>query len=125
VVCGPLVGGAYLAQLVADSMNADFTWSTRRSGTYVLALADTVADRRIAIVDDAINAGSAVLSTSTAIAAAGGHVVAVAALLTLGSAPTSVTGVPVESLAALPSTRWRAATCALCATGSPLDEPPP
>jgi orotate phosphoribosyltransferase len=124
VVCGPLVGGAYTAQLVAESLDIDFTWSARLSGTYVLALAGTVAGRRVAIVDDAINAGSAVSSTAAAIERAGGHLIAVAALLTLGVAPTSVAGAPVERLVALPSTLWPASTCPLCATGSPLTRPP-
>jgi orotate phosphoribosyltransferase len=125
LVCGPLVGGAYAAQLVAESLDTDFSWSNRLSGTYVLARAGTVADRRVAIVDDAINAGSAVGSTAAAIEHAGGRLIAVAALLTLGAAPTSVAGAPVERLAALPSTLWPASTCPLCATGSPLTNPPP
>jgi hypothetical protein len=73
-------------------------------------------------VDDAINAGSAV--TSTAAALAGGHLVAVGALLTLGAAPTTIAGAPVERLATLPSALWPAPACPLCAAGSPLDAPP-
>ena len=125
MICGPLVGGAYTAQLVAESLDAEFTWSTRVSGTYVLARPGAVTNYRVAIVDDAINAGSAVGSTAPAIERAGGHLVAVAALFTLGAAPTSIAGVPVERLAVLPSTLWPASTCPLCATGSPLTDPPP
>ena len=118
VVCGPLTGGAYLAQSVADALDADFAWTEGRT------LTGGVAGRRVAIVDDAINAGSAVSAAAEAITAAGGHVVAVAALLTLGAAPATVAGVAVQSLATVPSHLWPAATCPSCAAGAPLSVPP-
>ena len=122
VVCGPLTGGAYLAQLVALDLDAAFCWTT--PPTYALALAATVSGRRVAIVDDAVNAGAAVTATATALQAAGATVVATAALLTLGSAPTTLAAAPVLSLETVPSALWPAATCPRCAAGSPLDVPP-
>ena len=74
-------------------------------------------------MDDAVNAAFAVTGSAAALAAAGAHLVAVAALVTLGSAPPTVVGVPVRSLATLPAARWPAADCPRCATGSPLDDP--
>jgi orotate phosphoribosyltransferase len=118
VVCGPLTGGAYLAQSISDAVDCDFAWTEGRTLT-----GDTTG-RRVAIVDDAINAGSAVSAAAEAIAAAGGTVVAVAALLTLGAAPGTIAGVPVQSLATVPSQLWPAATCPSCAAGAPLSVPP-
>jgi len=118
VVCGPLTGGAYLAQAVADVLDTDFAWTEGRT------LTGPVTARRVAIVDDAINAGSAVSAAAEAILAAGSQVVAVAALLTLGAAPAGIAGVPVRSLATLPSDLWPAATCPRCAAGAPLSAPP-
>jgi orotate phosphoribosyltransferase len=118
VVCGPLTGGAYLAELVADALDTHFAWT---SGT---TLTGNVKDSRVAIVDDAINAGSAVSAAATAVAAAGGQVVAVAALLTLGQAPRTLAGVEVRSLATMPSQLWPATTCPECAAGSPPSAPP-
>jgi orotate phosphoribosyltransferase len=118
VVCGPLTGGAYLAQAVADTLDTDFAWTEGRT------LTGKVTGRSVAIVDDAINAGSAVSAATEALATAGGRVVAVAALLTLGATPPSIAGVPVQSLATIPSHLWPAATCPPCAAGAPLSAPP-
>jgi orotate phosphoribosyltransferase len=118
VVCGPLTGGAYLAQSVADALDTDFAWTEGRT------LTGDVTDRRVTIVDDAINAGSAVSAAAGAITAAGGQIVAVAALLALGAAPATIAGVPVQSLAAIPSQLWPPATCPRCAAGAPLSIPP-
>ena len=117
VVCGPLTGGAYLAQSVADTLDTDFAWTEGRS------LTGGVTDRRVAIVDDAINAGSAVSAAAEAITAAAGRVVAVAALLTLGAAPATIAGVTVQSLATVPSHLWPPATCPRCAAGAPPSIP--
>ena len=118
VLCGPLTGGAYLAQFLADALDTGFAWTEGRT------LTGNVMDRRVAIVDDAINAGSAVSAAAEAICAARGQVVAVAALLTLGAAPATVVEVPVQSLATVPSQLWPAQTCPRCADGAPLSVPP-
>jgi orotate phosphoribosyltransferase len=118
VVCGPLTGGAYLAELVADVLDREFAWTAGDT------LTGTVTGRRVAIVDDAINAGSAVSAAACAIALGGGQVAATGALLTLGAAPAGIAGVPIRSLARVPSQLWPAAACPLCATGSPPHAPP-
>ena len=118
VVCGPLTGGAYLALSVADAVDTDFAWTEGRT------LTGDVTARRVAVVDDAINAGSAVSAAAEAITAAGGQVVAVAALLTLGAAPATIAGIPVRSLATIPSHLWPPANCPHCAAGAPLSVPP-
>ena len=118
VVCGPLTGGAYLAAFVADALDLQFSWTKGRT------LTGAVSGRKVAIVDDAINAGSAVSAAAEAILAAGGQVVAVASLLTLGAAPPEIAGVPVRSLAAVPSELWPATTCPRCGAGAPLSAPP-
>jgi orotate phosphoribosyltransferase len=114
VVCGPLTGGAYVAYAVAAALDVDFTWSSPP------AYRTAVDGRRVAIVDDAINAGSAVAATARGLP----DIVAVGALLTLGAAPATIAGAPVERLVTLPSALWPAPACPLCATGSPLDDPP-
>jgi orotate phosphoribosyltransferase len=114
VVCGPLTGGAYLAQSVADALDTDFAWTEGRT------LTGDLTNRRVAIVDDAINAGSAVTAAAEAITPAGGQIVAVTALLTLGDAPATIAGLPVQSVATIPSQLWRPTTCPRCAAGTPL-----
>lgn len=105
-----------MAYAVAEALDVDFAWSTPPG----YPVTGAVAGRRVAIVDDAINAGSAVAATAAALTG----LVAVGALLTLGAAPTSIVGAPVERLARLDSALWPTPTCPLCATGSPLDVPP-
>lgn len=121
VICGPLTGGAYVAQLVAVALDAEFCWTAGPG--YDLAAPLDLAGRRAAVVDDAVNAGHATSATAASLVTSGATVVAVAALLTLTDAPPTVAGAPVLSLATLRSSRWPAATCPLCATGSPLDAP--
>jgi len=68
VVCGPLLGGAFLAQLLAQSLTAEFCFTERSAvkaerlyGTrYELpaAFRPRVRGRRVALVDDVMSAGS-------------------------------------------------------------------
>jgi orotate phosphoribosyltransferase len=124
VVCGPLVGGAFVAQAVATELDVAFSYSSRRNGAYEIpaAFEPVLAGRRVAVVDDAINAGSAVLGTAATVRALGGRLSTVGALLALG--PPVDAGAPVEHLAALPNELWTVAACPLCHAGTPLDRPP-
>jgi orotate phosphoribosyltransferase len=109
VICGPLTGGAFVAQLVALALEVAFTWSTPWE-------IGRPATGRVAIVDDAINAGTAVTATAAGIA----DLVAVGALLTLGEAPSRIADAPVLSLEPVPSGLWPTEACPLCAAGTPL-----
>jgi orotate phosphoribosyltransferase len=132
VLCGPLTGGAFLAQLVAARAGLGFAHTERTStggGLYAAryalpaALAPRVAGRRVAVVDDVINAGSATRATVRALREAGAEVVALAAMLALGSLPARAaagTGVPLEAVAARDNTLWEPADCPRCASGEPL-----
>lgn len=129
VVCGPLVGGAFVAHSVAGELDVGFCYSVRRDGAYELPAAHrpAVSGRRVVVLDDAVNAGSALLGTATAVRAAGGVLTSVGALVALGHSAAAVdaaTGVPFEHLAALPSALWTVTDCPLCAAGAPLDPPP-
>jgi orotate phosphoribosyltransferase len=132
-VCGPLTGGAFLAQPVAARLGVGFAHTERVPGgsgglypaEYRLpdALAVRLAGRRVAVVDDVINAGSATRATLSAVRAAGGHPAVLAAMLALGSTPAHVAveaGLPLEPLATLENTIWAPADCPLCARGVPL-----
>src|SRR5262245_42284597 len=70
-VCGPLVGGALLAQLVAQELDGEFYFAEqfarpRSDGLYPVgyripdAFRSRVRGKGTAVVDDVINAGSAV-----------------------------------------------------------------
>src|SRR4051794_33162589 len=87
-VCGPLVGGAFLAQGVAAELDVEFYHTQRvattesgglHSANYRLpvTLRHHVTGKRVAIVDDAINAGSAVRATYLELQASGARPAAV------------------------------------------------
>ncbi len=133
-VCGPLVEGAYVALMVAEALGVPFSYAERfpdpTSGALFpveyrvpRALRARVRDRRVAIVNDVINAGSAVRGTLIDLAACGARPVAVGTLLVLGSSAARLAaerGVALETLASLPNNLWTPAECPLCVRGVPL-----
>jgi orotate phosphoribosyltransferase len=129
VVCGPLLGGAFVAQAVAALSDMDCCWTERHSGQstveYVLppALAPVVRGRRVAVLDDVVSAGSAVSGTVQAVRVAGGIPVAVGALLVLGGSADRLGAaerMAVEYVAHRPNPLWSPVACPLCAAGEPL-----
>jgi orotate phosphoribosyltransferase len=138
VVCGPWSGGAFLAQMIAAEVDLAFVHSQpadeevsdqlyARSYSIPIASAGHLAGKRIAVVDDVINAGSAVTATLAALAAVEGQVMVVASLMTLGSVGLrriAGYGHTVETLEARSHEIWPAARCPLCAKNVPLQADP-
>jgi orotate phosphoribosyltransferase len=118
VLCGPLVGGAFVAQAVAAHSGAEAIHTA--TGTYALprAVAASLPGRRVAVVDDVINAGNATGATLTALRAAGAVPVAVAALLVLGTAFRP--DLPLLALVRHPHDLWSPLDCPQCQAGVPL-----
>ncbi len=135
-VCGPLLGGAFLAQMVAHALGVDFFFTERvmpsqPAGLYAAryrlppALATRVRGRRLAIVDDAMSAGSALRGTFAEIEVHGGSVAAAGALLVLGKTGEAFfaeKGIPVEAFARDDYPLWLPDDCPLCAAGVPLED---
>ncbi|MEO8113501.1 MAG: phosphoribosyltransferase family protein [Phenylobacterium sp.] len=135
-VCGPLVEGAFVGLLAALRLDVDFTYSQRfarapagglfPAGYRVPApLRAGLRGKRAAIVNDVINAGSAVRGTFEDLEACGAEVVAIATLLVLGEAAGAFAvgkGVPLISAASLPNSLWAPTDCPLCASGVPLED---
>jgi orotate phosphoribosyltransferase len=124
-VCGPLTGGAFLAQTIATGEDLDFAWSERAGGGYRIpnGLRDKLAGRTVAIVDDVVNAASASRATLEELRACGARTVALGALVTLGDAPEAFVeqeGLALERVASLPNTLWDPAECPMCAAGEPV-----
>jgi len=132
-VCGPLVGGAFLAQLIAARLGVGFAHAERvsagdgglYSARYALpaALAHRLTGARVAVVDDVVNAGSATRATARSLRDAGAEVVVLAAMLALGDLPRAAAaelGVPLEAAAARGNALWEPAGCPRCARGEPL-----
>jgi orotate phosphoribosyltransferase len=132
VVCGPVVGGALVAGPVAAALGASFVYAERQAheghAAYRIppAARATLAGRRVVIVDDVINAGSATLACAREVRAAEGELVGAASLLLRNGADVAVgerLGVPVECLHSVRWNIWPAGECPLCRSGEPLDPP--
>lgn len=135
-VCGPLVGGALLAQVVASELDVAFYYAERferaTDGLYPVdyrlpaGVRSIIRGQRVAVVDDAISAGSAVRGTLADLQACGAHPAAIGALLVLGVEASSLAGaahIPLETLATLDIGLWIPAECPLCVAGTPLKHP--
>lgn len=134
VVVGPFVGGAFLAQMVAAELGTLFAYTEPKpssssealfSVAYRLpdAMTPSLKGKRAAIVDDVINAGSAIRGTFNALVQAGAEPRVVGALLTLGEAAMPFireNGMALERLATVASPLWAPADCPHCADGAPL-----
>jgi orotate phosphoribosyltransferase len=135
-VCGPLTGGALLAQSIAEELGVEFAFAERfvtdRPGLYPVdyrvasSLREQIRGRRVAVVDDAISAGSAVRATLADLALCGATPVVLGALLLIGPRATRLateTQLPIASLMELPNQIWTPAECPICAQGVPLTSP--
>lgn len=134
-VCGPLVEGAFVGLMVAERLDVAFTYSEQFArptpdGLFPVGyrvpkpLRPRLRGQRVAIVNDVINAGSAVKGTFADLQDCGATVVAIGSLLVLGTAAAEFAAqqnLVLETLAAQPNHLWRPAECPLCAAGLPLD----
>lgn len=135
-VCGPLTGGAFLAQVIADDLGVEFAFAERivtdRTGLYPVdyriapALRGGMLRKRVAVVDDAISAGSAVRATIADLESCGAVVVVLGALLMVGSQGRQFAAdrqLPTEWLVELPNPIWAPTECPICARRAPLTTP--
>jgi orotate phosphoribosyltransferase len=130
VVCGPLVGGALAGQAVAAELGAGFVYAERLGGAYAIPneLARGLAGKRVVIVDDVINAGSASASCIRSIQALDGTVAGVACLAVREGAETLLAerlGHEVLALVTLAWNTWRPDDCPLCVAGVTLFDATP
>jgi orotate phosphoribosyltransferase len=136
-VCGPLEGGAFLAYAVADLLGVAFLAGYRSpaarpgraSGYRLPRVPGGIGGWRVAVVDDAVNAGTAVAACLEEVHGRGAIPAAVGALLALGQARTTITagpgGVPFYAAGTIPSQTWPAGQCPLCAGSIPITDPSP
>jgi orotate phosphoribosyltransferase len=136
-ICGPLLGGAFLAQAIAQLLELRFYHTTPIPGRsnaplfgarYQLpgALHKTAGSERFAVVDDVISAGSSVRASIEALRAAHARVEVVGAFLLLGDAARqhfAAIELPVVALGRRDFNIWDPANCPLCSAGSIATDP--
>jgi orotate phosphoribosyltransferase len=134
-ICGPLVEGAFVALMVALELGCDFVYAERfqdttRDGLFPVeyrlpkALQPSVKGKRVAIVNDVINAGSAVRGVFHDLRANGAEILAIGALLALGDAIVHFADeqrVALELLERRANNLWIPEECPLCADGVALE----
>jgi orotate phosphoribosyltransferase len=132
VVCGPLTGGAFVAQEMAAELGASFVFIERfvspaGAVTYRIpsSLRARVRGRRTIMVDDVVNAGSALIACVAELRACEAELVGFASLLALGESVTRTMqqfGVPFFTLGTLQRGLWPPEDCPLCRAGVPLED---
>jgi orotate phosphoribosyltransferase len=135
-VCGPLLGGAFLAQAVANELDAHFYFTRKaepiKEGTFkaryelALSMRQTIGGERVAVVDDVISAGSSTRATVAELQQCGAIVVVVGCFTLFGEkARTYLTsnGIPVVSNSESEFKLWESNSCPLCRENVPLVDP--
>jgi orotate phosphoribosyltransferase len=137
-VCGPLLGGAQIAGAVASALDCEMYVAEpvapaghpgelfRARYSVAQPIRARLAGRRVAVVDDVVNAASATRATVADLRSAGATVVAIGALLVLGERAVSYAereGLPLAYIESLPNRIWTPEECPLCAAGEPLEDP--
>jgi orotate phosphoribosyltransferase len=135
-VCGPLTGGAFLAQLLARLLGGEFYFTAPEpaggqetfAARYRLpaGTGHRLLGKRVAIVDDVMSTASSLRATLTAVESHGAIPVVVGALYVLGTIGADFfreRGLRVETTGRAAFETWRPAECPLCASGIPLDDP--
>ena len=138
LVCGPQLGGAFLAQWVARELGASFCFTERiaadtpntkalYSVRYVLpnAFQARVNGQRTALVDDVMSAGSALRGTYQEMQRQGANVIVIGALLTLGQRGESFfqqQALPTVTAIRDDFSTWLPAECPLCAQKIALEQ---
>lgn len=134
-VCGPMSGGAKLAAAIAAELGVTYLFAERfetpaATGLFPIRYALPASSRAaaygksVAIVDDAISAGSAVRGTFASLLECGARPVAVGALLVFGDAAEQFAtdkGIALASLVRMPFGMWPPAQCPLCKAGQPIE----
>jgi len=136
-VCGPLTGGAFLAQMVAEQCDVAFAFAERfapppSDALYQVryrvpdALRDGLRGATVAIVNDVTNAGSAVRGTYEDLLACGARPVVLGTLVAFGAWSTNFAhdhDLALEAHERLGNNLWTPDECPLCASGEPLEDP--
>ena len=135
-VCGPMTGGAKLAELIAVELGVGYFFTERfkqhdAAGLFPVkylvpsSRRAALAGKRVAIVDDAVSAGSAARGTYADLIACGAHPIALGTLFIFGGKAAQFAqerNLALEGIARMAFSLWPPADCPLCQTGAPLEK---
>ncbi len=135
-VCGPMTGGAKLAELIAAELGIGYFFTERfeqRDATGLFPVKYAVpssrramlAGKRVAIVDDAVSAGSAARGTYADLIACDALPVALGALFIFGEKAVQFArkqNLALEGIARMSFGMWPPTECPLCKSGMALEK---
>lgn len=135
-VCGPMLGGARLARLISAELGLGDFFTERfeppgATGLFPVkyrvppSQRDAVRGQAVAIVDDAVSAGSALRGTHADLLACGARPVAIGALFVFGEAAARFAadqGLALENIAQMSFGMWPPTACPLCRAGVGLEK---
>ena len=134
-VCGPMTGGAKLAAMIGAKLNIESFHTERFEAPNATGLfpvryrvpadqRERLRGKRIAIVDDAISAGSAVKGTYADLLACGARPVVCGALIIFGDRAdvfAAENSLKLEAVARMSFGMWKPDECPLCKVGAPVE----
>lgn len=134
-IVGPMTGGAKLAAMIGAKLNLE-SYHTERFDSpnatglfpvrYLVPAAhrERLRAKRVAIVDDAISAGSAVKGTHADLLACGARPIFCSALIIFGDSAAKFAAeksLRLESVVQMSFNMWLPADCPLCRAGIPTE----
>ncbi len=125
VVASPAVGALVLGWATALAAEARSVFAERVNGRMVFRRGFRLGPgERVLVVEDVVTTGGSAREVVDLVNAAGAVPVGVGALVDRsepGSPPSL--GAPLRALVRLEATSWDAASCPLCRSGAPLEDP--
>jgi orotate phosphoribosyltransferase len=123
-VIGPAIGGIVVAYELARALKARGIWYERQDGRMTLRRGFAIQPgERVLLVEDVVTTGGSLREVQQQVAAAGAHIVAVAALVDRTSGRDPGFGMPLASLVKVDAPTYSPEDCPLCRDGLPLVKP--
>jgi orotate phosphoribosyltransferase len=123
-VIGPAIGGIVVAYELARALKARTVFAERENQVMTLRRGFAIEPgERILLVEDVVTTGGSLREVQNLVTAAGGQVVAVAALVDRTSGRESGFGPPLTALLKMDVPTYPPEDCPLCQTGVPLVAP--
>jgi orotate phosphoribosyltransferase len=123
-VVGPAIGGILVAYELARALGVRALFAERQDGTMTLRRGFAIRPgERILLCEDVVTTGGSLNEVRDVVAAAGGNVVAVAALVDRTSGRESGLGLPLTALVTVEVPTYPPESCPMCRAGQPLVSP--
>lgn len=123
-IVSPALGGLIIGHEVARALGTRAIFAERDAARAMILRRgfSLSAGERVLVVEDVWTTGGSTRETMGVVSAAGGQVVAAAAIIDRSGGALDL-GVPAEALLRMPVASWASADCPLCRQGIPVVKP--